>query len=154
MIAAFPIFRHPKLVPTISLAHNIERLYLWADGIDSIPEEIGNLKKIKLLMLSDNNIRTLPVTICKIKRLKRLYIDDTKITDLPDQLSSLHHLRFLSIAFTKVSSIPTTMHKIRHLSLAVTGDNCGSEITGFSYADMVNLLNHKPKNWTIRVRLN
>jgi len=73
-------------VPTISSIgnlKNIEYLDLTNGNIKSIPNTIGNLKKLKTLILDKNReLSSLPSTICNLK-LDILSYNETGITELP-----------------------------------------------------------------------
>jgi len=84
----------------------INRLYLIRDkeGISEIPNEIGNLKNLRVLGLYGNNIAQLPASIGDLTQLEELYIDVNPIRELPETIGALKKLKKLGIAKTQINA--------------------------------------------------
>ena len=88
----------PKAFPipeSIWLCENLESLYLKILDSDftSLPREIDNLKKLKVLYLEDSEyLKTLPPEIGNLRSLEYLNVDFTKIRSLPSEIWNLTKL--------------------------------------------------------------
>jgi hypothetical protein len=65
---------------TIGALKNLEILSLWKSSLVKLPEEIGNLTKIRLLDLSHSGIEVIPPNIISsLSKLEELYMGNTSI---------------------------------------------------------------------------
>lgn len=83
----------------------ITELYLVRNyaGTRIIPENIGNLTKLKKLALYGNQISSLPESIQNLTGLEELYVDLNPIEKLPEGLNRLKDLKLLGIAKTGIN---------------------------------------------------
>jgi len=95
----------------------------------SLPEEIGNCKKLRELTLYDNQIETLPSTIGDIDSLERLGLHGNRLENLPREIGRLQRLCFLDVGRNSLSSIPGEISLCRSLRTLMANDNF---ITDFS----------------------
>lgn len=63
------------------------QLQLSCNSIDVLPDEIGNLIKLKKLSLAENELKALPSTMSKMKDLAVLDVSQNQIRELPRELS-------------------------------------------------------------------
>lgn len=84
---------------------NLRVLSLTGFSIDSFPEQLGNLKKLRLLDLSSKQSPEIPVgLISKLRYLEELYIGSSKVTAyLMIEIGSLPRLRCLQLFIKDVS---------------------------------------------------
>jgi len=72
---------------------NLSYLYLQNNQIVKIPDEIGNMKNLKVVNLSHNSITKIPTSLGNLENLITLYLDNNLINDyLPESLNSLSKL--------------------------------------------------------------
>ncbi|XP_052137347.1 probable disease resistance protein At1g61300 [Oryza glaberrima] len=78
---------------------NLQILSLAGSSIDSLPEQLGNLEKLRLLDLSSMESLEIPVgLIFKLRYLEELYVDSSKVTeDLLIEIGTLTQLRCLQL---------------------------------------------------------
>eukprot|EP01083_Nonionella_stella_P268415 907382_1 len=65
---------------------NIERLYASHIGLTSLPDNIGNLSKLKTLQLCGNSITTLPLSIGELHENCRLTLCNNPIENVPSSV--------------------------------------------------------------------
>lgn len=85
----------------------LKRLILEAAGIVKIPDSLGNCP-LQYLTLS-GNFRTIPETFGNLSCLKMLYLSSGKPLTLPDSLGNLHALEKLEINAKKDIILPKTI---------------------------------------------
>jgi len=61
--------------------------------IDSLPEEIGNLTNLKVLMIRINNVKELPKGIVKLDSLEVIDLCNNRFRKIPKELSEIKNLR-------------------------------------------------------------
>jgi hypothetical protein len=104
-------------------------------GLDSIPLEIGKLKKAETLTISQDSLKgwtifpalfalderidlpprkTLPDEITELKNLRRLTISGLNIKSLPPDFDKLQNLEYLSLVFNKLI-ISNELEKLKAL---------------------------------------
>jgi len=125
---------------------NLEYLYLNCENITSLPESIGNLKKLKEidlygnpisvipdtigdleslvdLYLGDNNIEVIPESIGNLKNLKYLYLARNQITEIPSSIGNLTNLERLTLSHNKIQSIPDSIGNLKNLKYLYLDEN-------------------------------
>nr|XP_034903225.1 LOW QUALITY PROTEIN: probable disease resistance protein At4g27220 [Populus alba] len=96
--------------------------FIWCDSVEELPDEIGELKELRLLDLTNcPNLRRIPVNlIARLKKLEELLMGDESFKGWDvvgcdstegmnaslTELSSLSHLAVLSLKIPKVECIP------------------------------------------------
>lgn len=78
---------------------NTEELNLSNNKLTgSLPSQIGNLKKLKILDLSNNNFTGVPAEIGHINSLEVLNLSNNNLTGLPNELGELSNLKLLDLS--------------------------------------------------------
>lgn len=105
-----------------SLPYSIESLQwveslnlAWAKRFKALPEEVGNLRSLKVLNLRGSGIQNIPPFIGKLQCLKDLNLKDTKVSDLPEEIGNLGSLEILHLSGTMLSQYPPVIFKLQNL---------------------------------------
>jgi len=115
--------RIKSLPPSIGRLHSLECLDLsFASFWRLLPEEIGNLKKLKSLKLRSTVIRFLPPSIGRLKSLEDLDFSCVSLLckNLPDEIGDLKNLKKLDLSCSNFESLPDSFEKLtslQHLNL-------------------------------------
>lgn len=80
-----------------------------------LPENIGELKKLKTLGISVCNLKKLPESICELTQLETLHLQHNKLTELPKNFGNLKHLRKLDLEGNKLQTLPESFKNLSEL---------------------------------------
>lgn len=82
----------PEWFGNIDPHHQIQSLYLNQNFIETLPESIGNLTNLKVLLIAENNLTKLPESIGRLSRLVSLALNENPITYIPESITKLKNL--------------------------------------------------------------
>ncbi|KEH33150.1 NBS-LRR type disease resistance protein [Medicago truncatula] len=94
--------------------------------------EIGNLKLLRYLNLTESLIERLPDSICKLYKLETLILEDCfELTKLPSKFYKFVSLRHLHLEGCNIKKMPKKIGRLNHLQTLsdfVVGEQSGSDI--------------------------
>ena len=109
-------------LPTFSLHapsafSHLKELILTGNGLLTIEEDIGELRQLQLLDLSQNKLIALPPALGRLQNLTVLRAAFNRITSLCDEVCSLKNLRELEIHNNLLASIPPSFSELTQLQI-------------------------------------
>jgi hypothetical protein len=121
------------------LADSLEVLNLSGNALDTLPDDLNRLHRLRVLFCSDNRFTTLPESIGRCHgldivgfkanqisvvpaaalpaSLRWLILTDNQIEELPDSLGECTRMQKLMLAGNRLSALPQSMGSLRHLEL-------------------------------------
>lgn len=87
-----------SLPKEITQLKKLRILTISYNKIESLPESFGNLKKLESLQLQFNSLKSLPASFGGCINLKFLFLGRNNITEISDTFADLHNLKELYIA--------------------------------------------------------
>ena len=94
----------------------ITRLQLVGHGLETIPENVEQLKQLRYLYLNGNDFRILPEWIGAFKNLKVLDVRSCELESLPKATGNLNLLRYLNVTNNYLKEFPDSIGKLINLS--------------------------------------
>lgn len=115
-------FKHLAKVPDeIRDMKNLRVLDLSKNQIVTLPGWIGELSQLRELYLGRNHLCRIPGEIARLDSLRVLSADRNPLLELPDEIGSMSHLEELILWSTGISVLPPTFvmlnGTLRHLDL-------------------------------------
>jgi len=97
-----------------------ERLNLEGRKLTQIPESIGKLRNLRVLVLRDNKLKTLPKSIENLTKLEFLNMRDNAFQEIPKSIFKLKNIKELTLAENQIETVPAAvggLTKLVYLSL-------------------------------------
>ncbi|KAL4671899.1 hypothetical protein H8957_010031 [Semnopithecus entellus] len=98
-------------------------LYVSGTGLRELPEEIEELRELRILALDFNKLERLPDGLCRLPRLTRLYLGGNRLLALPADFAQLQSLRCLWIEGNFLRRFPRPLLRLVALQSLQMGDN-------------------------------
>jgi len=89
----------------------------------NIPSEIGMLRSVTELDLSDNNFTSIPVDITRVSSLLKISMNNNLISLLPTELGDLTSLQLLSVYANNITEIPKEIGMMTNLQELILSQN-------------------------------
>ncbi len=94
----------------------LKELRLSSNHLSSLPEALGLLDNLVLLVASHNEIQKLPCSVGKLRQLKQLDLSNNQIRYLPDTVGYLTALTELDVSRNQLMTLPYSLGSISSLS--------------------------------------
>ncbi|KAJ4812101.1 Disease resistance protein (CC-NBS-LRR class) family [Rhynchospora pubera] len=96
---------------------SVRVLVLNGQGIEKIPDSIGDLKHLRLLDLDHTSISMLPNSLCSLNHLQILHLQNCQsLQVLPQGITRLRNLRCLGLGETPLISVPKGIGRLKFLN--------------------------------------
>ncbi|XP_020240789.1 plant intracellular Ras-group-related LRR protein 7 isoform X3 [Asparagus officinalis] len=101
---------------------------LASNLIERLPNNLGNLRSLKVLTLDGNRLRNLPDELGALSRLEQLSITNNILICLPNTVGHLHNLLILNVSSNKLKSLPESIGGCTSLEEFQANDNLIEEL--------------------------
>ena len=98
-------------------------LLLRGIGLQEVPPEIGRLKYLQALFLSNNELQSLPPEIGELPALWAFSVLNNQLKELPPEVGELKALRFLSVSENLLTHLPPEIGNLESLELLDLTEN-------------------------------
>jgi Leucine-rich repeat (LRR) protein len=103
---------------------DLETLVLADNDLCELSEEIGRLRKLRMLDLGHNQLKRVPDALADLEGLTDfLYLHDNRLTSLPSSLARLTRLRYLNISENAFETLPECVSSMASLIELRASDN-------------------------------
>ena len=151
-----PVKVPSKILKSLYLLFNLRELQLVNQGINRLPESIGELDKLVILNCEGNKLTKLPKTTSGLVFLNTLLLGKNSFKQFPIAITQFENLQQLSLEKNKLVALPEEIGGLKQLSrLNLNGNEL--EVFPASMSGLINLeelfleennLNELPKNIT------
>jgi len=101
----------------------LEELNLSFNGISVIPEALTSLKNLKTLDLNNNRLTSIPSGISNNENLEELILNNNYIMELPDEICSLKKLKNINLNYNQISSLPDNFFNLTEIEILKLDNN-------------------------------
>ncbi len=106
---------------------HVQGLVLHRLGLKTLPQDIGNLTRLQVLLAGYNQLKSLPETLGQLHRLEKLYLRRNQLKSLPDTFGQLHRLQTLDLSWNRLQPLPDTFGQLSRLQeLSLWGNQLNS----------------------------
>lgn len=113
-----------RIVPEIEHLNNLLELVCACEGLERLPEELGNLESLIVLGVTGSQIKEIPETIVSLSTLKGLAIFNNKnITHVPIWIGDLVGLETLNLSGNSLNEVPAVLGNLSNLRILSLEDN-------------------------------
>jgi Leucine-rich repeat (LRR) protein len=112
--------RMMALMPEPSARH----LDLWKKGLARVPDWVWEQSELETLVLADNQLSDVSEQIGRLRKLRMLDLGHNRLTRLPDTLADLDGLTdFLYLHDNRLTSLPPSLDRLRKLRYLNISEN-------------------------------
>ena len=129
----------------------LRNLMLDYNGISSIPPEIGFLSDLEVLTLEGNQLNQLPNEIGNLSSMLGLSVYDNHISSIPSSIGNLMDLKSLNLAYNQLSELPSEISQLKSLNTLDLSSNqlevISDEIANFPKLRYLDLYGNQLKSF-------
>jgi Leucine-rich repeat (LRR) protein len=103
------------LPKSICYLEGLQELKINNTRLHNLPENIGRLKSLKMLDISNNHLQWLPDSITELENLEELSVKNNLIHYLPKNIGNLKLLKKLNLYMTNLQEIPDSFFTLENL---------------------------------------
>jgi Leucine-rich repeat (LRR) protein len=94
---------------------NLVDLEVIANRLVELPEDIGSLVNLLVLLVENNQLRSLPDSVGKLENLLTLSVQNNQLKALPDSVGKLENLLDLYVDNNQLNALPDSVGKLENL---------------------------------------
>lgn len=102
---------------------NLEGLYCEGNQLQALPESIGKLQALILLVAKNNQLQVLPTSIGQLQALQVLELDRNQLQTLPESIATLQALQLLAVNNNQLQTLPESIEQLLRLKVLCCADN-------------------------------
>jgi len=110
-----------RLPPEIGQLRQLRYLGLSNNQLTQIPPEIGKLRQLQRLYLYNNQLTQIPPEVGQLQQLQCLFLHNNQLTQIPPEIGQLQQLRELYLHYNQITQIPPEigqLHQLQYLYLS------------------------------------
>lgn len=135
---AYGLKEFPKEIFTLS--ETLEVLDMTDNHLDTLPDDFGKLKNLKILFLSNNLFEEVPTVLSHCPNLSMIGFRNNQISTLSEDALPLS-TRWLILTDNALTSLPESMGKLRYLQKCMLSGNQLTHLpTSMKYCENLELL--------------
>ncbi|OQR83978.1 leucine rich repeat protein [Achlya hypogyna] len=117
-------YNHLTSLPAeIGALKNLEELWVTNNELEVIPETLLALPKLRLLQLSNNKLTTLPANLGDASSLQVLSLDNNKLAVVPQSIGQLSALVELNLRGNQLTELPPSLGNLASLEILSVNSN-------------------------------
>lgn len=102
---------------------HVERLELWSQSLRSLPSSIGDLTRLRALMMNGGRLTSVPASIGNLALLEDLFLEGNQLAGLPATVGMLSELRHLRLNNNQLTAVPLVIRELDGLQKLHLGNN-------------------------------
>lgn len=103
---------HEELMPPLQEMDTLDFSFM---GVQALPEQLGQLKRLKELKLDYHRLAQLPEVVCQLAGLETLDLFFGQLHSLPASLAQLTQLKHLDLRQNRLMAVPEVLWKMPQL---------------------------------------
>ncbi|CAF1470007.1 unnamed protein product [Adineta steineri] len=107
-IFAYPDITYLELSPTREACLNFK--------LNELPNTIGRLTELHILILDTNNLHKLPNELCNLRQLLILVLSNNSLSALPDNIGNMEQLESIHLANNRIRDLPVSLFQLKNLT--------------------------------------
>ncbi|CAG9466922.1 unnamed protein product [Pedinophyceae sp. YPF-701] len=116
----------------------LQEFDLSSNRLVSLPENLTELRTLRVLRINFNSLPKLPDVVCQLGRLQVLSLTGNQLTDLNENIGQLRALKELDLSGNQLQSLPQSFCDLINLQFLNAGDN-RLESLPTDFGELVNL---------------
>uniref|UniRef100_A0A0K8TLW7 Putative leucine-rich repeat lrr protein n=1 Tax=Tabanus bromius TaxID=304241 RepID=A0A0K8TLW7_TABBR len=113
----------PKDIAKFTL---IKHLNVSENRLTCLPDVLGDLVKMEVLLAMNNSITKVPRELGKLKNLKQVNLSCNQIDEFPVMLCGLNHLDVLDLSKNKITAVPAEVKNLQVTELNLNQNQISS----------------------------
>lgn len=94
---------------------HLKSIHIGANGLTSIPENIGEIEELETLNLGKNFLSDLPASFAKLDKLQHLIFYQNNFKQIPEEVFQLNSLTEIDFYHNQIEHIPEALGSMKNL---------------------------------------